>query len=333
MVAVWAGNAATQSMQVIPGINCEKKMQLENFREVRRSATSVMMSMIVHVAFIVAFAFLFWPAIPRPGINLNMQSPLSEMMSTFESEDLTDWVEEQLDDALFESSKIDSMESLDSVQLEMNSEYANLYQPKTQLEDLFVATPVSPSSAYQQGFFGIPATGNRIVYVIDISPSMAVRNRYRSRYQRAIEHVMYSVEQLQPDQQFFVFLFSFQNFPMEIAGEGKFCYPSKENIEQLRKWLESVRLSSGTDPRVSLVQALQLRPTCVFLLSDGEFNGEQHRNGIYRNITTAVELCKEHNTSKCPIHTVGLEDLNSQSALKAISANSGGVYQFVAAEE
>ena len=123
------------------------------------------------------------------------------------------------------------------------------------------------------GFFGITATGKRVVYVIDMSPSM-VEGYGKTRYEKAITEVMNSVDQLESDQSFFVYLFCFKTYPMRIS-RGEYCLPTKENKRKLWRWLSSRNLESGTDPREAVVAALRTQPTCLFLVqvtSDETFN-------------------------------------------------------------
>ena len=185
--------------------------------------------------------------------------------------------------------------------------------------------------AGQTGFFGIEATGNRIVYVIDMSPSMEYGYQIR-RYDRAVNEVLASVSQLRPDQEFLVFLFCFNMYVMDIEGPGKYCLPTPANKSALERWLATVRLQAGTDPREAIVAALQKDPSCCFLLSDGEFNGRRYRNNrVFDNRTSAVQLARIHNKEYCPIHTIGLEDRGSQRDMTTIAKDSGGTYKFVPA--
>jgi hypothetical protein len=186
----------------------------------------------------------------------------------------------------------------------------------------------SPGSS----FFGIPPIGDRIVYIIDMSPSMQV-GKYQTRYSRAVNEVIHSVEQLREDQKFFVIMFSFNTVKIKLDKNEDFCFANEENVEKLRKRLRQMQLSSGTDPREAIVAALKLAPTCIYLLSDGEFNGNQYGNGVYGNRVTALELSKKRNLTKCPIHTVGLEDPRTQEELTQISKWSGGTHVFIPAED
>ena len=180
------------------------------------------------------------------------------------------------------------------------------------------------------GFFGIESTGNRIVYLIDMSPSM--RYGYgKRRFDRAIEEVIYSVDELAPEQEFLVFLFCFRMRAMNIEGLGKYCKATTENKQALRKWLFAAGLDSGTDPREAIVAALKMNPSCCYLLSDGEFNGQRYNNPPFNKRSTTVSLARLHNKHDCPINTIGLEDRANQKALTKIADQSGGSYKFVPA--
>ncbi len=189
------------------------------------------------------------------------------------------------------------------------------------------------ASSQKSGFFGIHPTGDRIVYVIDISSSMS-QGMYQSRIERAIIEVIDSVDQLKPEQEFHVQLFCFQNAAVYLGSKKQDYYPATDkNKELLREWLQTIRLFPGTDPREAMVDVLNLEPSCVFLLSDGEFNGQAFQNGRFGGNSNVAGLARKFNKSNCPINTIGLEDVGSQFEMKTIAKDSGGVYRFVPAEE
>lgn len=211
---------------------------------------------------------------------------------------------------------------------EIDSELVSL--DSSELSDPSTTTSTAPGSA-GASFFGIPPSGDRIVYILDMSPSMQL-GRYQRRFDRAVTELLNSVDQLRPDQQFFVIMFSFKTVKLRLAGNEEFCFPTDENKRKLKRRLYAINLSAGTDPREAIVSALKLKPSCIYLLSDGEFNGVQLRNGVYRDKIDAYQLSLKHNKNKCPIHTIGLEDPRTQEQLTQISRASGGSYVFVPAE-
>jgi hypothetical protein len=329
-------------MKQARGVFAEKPMIEEDIeaptisRNVQSSGLSVGISLVVHLSLFLVLAMIFASATSNGLITLELESvdntadlyqdemPLVELdqpdpVVDLAQEELENTIEEQLIEAP-EAAMVDwsSMETLSMVDAigELPAEGEGVEVEK---------------QAGGKGFFGIEATGNRIVYIIDMSPSMEYGYQVR-RFDRAVNEVLTSVNQLRSDQEFLVFLFCFNMYVMDIEGPGKYCLPTDPNKEALARWLGTVRLQPGTDPREAIVAALQTNPTCCFLLSDGEFNGRRYRNNrVFDNRTTAVQLAKRHNPDYCPIHTIGLEDRGSQRDMTAIAKDSGGTYKFVPA--
>lgn len=239
------------------------------------------------------------------------------------------------EELVFEDTEIEPLdEPLENQITEDQLDWSSvLTEPSEEPADGFDPYATELAIADSGGFFGIEATGNRIVYIIDMSPSMEA-GQYQTRFERAVAEVLKSIDQLRDDQEFFVFLFCFEVRPMTFAGKGRFCLPTKSNKTALSKWLNKVRLGPGTDPREALVAALKMKPSCCFLLSDGEFNGRRYGTGKYgggRGAPTAVALAKKYNRSGCPIHTIGLEDEGSQLDMTQIAEDSNGIYKFIPA--
>jgi hypothetical protein len=300
----------------------------------RQSNTSFLCSLVLHVGLLLILSALFINSRGFNQIFLEADVASSEDLETeitLAIEIPTEIEYVNLDTADIESPLDDVLESDDNQLLEVSGlPYDNLQQLVALSEGTGDSMRAVPGGG--DGFFGIEATGNRIVYVIDMSPSMA-EGEYGRRYDRAVNEVLSSVDLLRPDQKFYVYLFSFKNVPMQFGPSGReFCPPTPQHKKQLETWLKSIQLRSGTDPRVSLVKALKQYPTCVFLLSDGEFNGVRYRSGKYGNKVTAVELAKRYNQSECPIHTIGLEDAANQADMTKIAEQSGGIYKFVPAQ-
>jgi hypothetical protein len=192
------------------------------------------------------------------------------------------------------------------------------------------------ASGPQGSFFGTVAHGNRFVYVLDVSGSMKARRGRRkaeTRLKCAIDELMYSVDKLMPDQYFYVVLFSYETRHMfdEETLLPQLIPATPENKRRLRAWLEGVRADSGTDPRVALDMALRMRPSAVFLLSDGEFNGQQSKNnrGLLNGNPSVEEVVAAHEEHKVPVHTIALEDRANRKNMQTIASQTGGEYRYV----
>jgi len=54
---------------------------------------------------------------------------------------------------------------------------------------------------------------------------------------------------------------------------GQLVPATKENVQRCEEWLKGVKGSGKTNPATALIQAMELGPDAIFLLSDGLFGG------------------------------------------------------------
>ena len=116
-------------------------------------------------------------------------------------------------------------------------------------------------------FFGIETTGKSIVYIVDRSGSME-----GYRWANATSELLKSIESLNADQKFFVYLFSNACHPMpQMEGRNKLVSATAENKARFRKWISNQVPDETTMPLSSVRRALNMRPDTIFLLTDGQF--------------------------------------------------------------
>lgn len=158
-------------------------------------------------------------------------------------------------------------------------------------------------------FFGQTGRGQRIVYVIDRSGSMAGSFDFlRSELKRSISELKYS-------QKFHVILFngSFTQAPPmrlaeAIAANRKRCFD----------FLDQVQPEGKTEPIAAMRKAFSFKPDLIFFLTDGEFD------------RSLVEKLQEWNRKKrVRIFTLGYLYAPGSELLKTIAADNGGTYTFV----
>lgn len=308
-------------------------------RGLMSSGLSFAVSVVFHLIILLMLAFAFRATYGDGTITLELNTSdnaamfiQEEALIEFNSDDDALEAEEMLEEVEFENKEVESEidEVFDFSELEDFIVDGNFANEQTGNES--GGKEGEKQEGARSGFFGIDPVGDKIVYIIDMSPSMD-NGKYERRYDRAVKEVLSSVDQLRPDQQFFVFLFCFRSYAMNLEGPMTFVHPTPENKKRLRRWLRTTTLESGTDPREALVSALAMKPTCCFLLSDGEFNGRVYGTGKYGRGASAIALSKKHNKNNCPINTVGLEDEGNQRAMTQIAEDSGGVYRFVPANK
>ncbi|MEO1617545.1 MAG: VWA domain-containing protein [Planctomycetota bacterium] len=187
------------------------------------------------------------------------------------------------------------------------------------------------SSGSRGSFFGLEATGQRFVYVVDRSGSMS-----GSRYQRAVTELKRSIDGLTEDQKFLVIMFSSGKkvmFDMP-ATRTQLVPATDENKSKFKEWLSGVSVSGGTRPNAALRLAMKQSPEAMFMLSDGEFNKESFnvKSSFLGGGGDPFQIVSA-NGGDIPVHAIAFEDPRSCENMKKMAALTGGDYRFVSAGE
>lgn len=186
-------------------------------------------------------------------------------------------------------------------------------------------------------FFGTVAYGDAFVYVVDISTSMdrgqGPSASEGTRFMRAMAELKASIDRLSPAQSFYVILFCGQTRRMFDDAEifPKAISATPQNKRRLNEWLATVATGDSTDPREALSVGLGMRPSALFLLSDGEFNGQQTNNnaGLLKGNPSVFQIVDRHNRGGTPIHTIAYEDTANCRTMERLSKSTGGNYRFI----
>jgi hypothetical protein len=153
-----------------------------------------------------------------------------------------------------------------------------------------------------------------------------------TRFDRAAYELVRSIEKLTADQSFYVLLFSSDTRRMFDDDKVPHMLPATpENKEKLRKWITTVHPGGNTDPREALYLGLALRPSAVFILSDGEFNGQRdgHRSSFFDGNLSAFEVVAGNNPGKAPIHSFAYEDPVNRKAMERLASETGGDFRYI----
>jgi hypothetical protein len=157
-------------------------------------------------------------------------------------------------------------------------------------------------------FFGVEGKGSTIIYVIDMSGSMA-----GYRLERAKKELWESVKHLNRSQSFCILFFHGQM----VAPMGVQVARATPAIKR-KTWdaLSLVEAFDGTDPSDAVQAAISLRPDVIYVLSDGEFEPEA--------VPAVASMNKD---AGIIINTIGFQ-IDAQS-LRQIAQENRGEYRFI----
>lgn len=197
------------------------------------------------------------------------------------------------------------------------------------------AKPASKSESRRQGsFFGAKAYGDEFVFVVDNSRSMLSPCGFRyghTRFQVACQELLRSIKSLDKDQEFCVIFFGLKTRVM-FDRPPQLIKVSPGNRQKLVKWIATLSPGHGTDPRFGMLQALKLKPSAIFLLSDGEFNGQNYNFHNLRGNPPVELIIKRHLHRSIPVHTIAFEDVFNRRRLRNIATLTAGTHKFIGSQ-
>jgi len=299
---------------------------------------SLLVSTLAHVAVLVFLGLMTLASNP-PKDQLAFTSSVSETseesVETFEieSSEPTEPTE-PVSETAYEVSEVGTM-AVTEVSLDAPPALA---VPST--SDLFSSSSSSLSSSAMKSlkgdstaktqFCGVDGGGNHFVYLVDSSGSM------RDGFQSARDELLASIDQLKPDQRFYVVFFDDDPAYMRLSDpnvdESASVMATPENKKRLRAWAMTVQMDKGRAPYDILPFALTLRPDVIFLLSDGEFPARIEE--ILREQNHEENLFGESGPISI-VHTIryhGLEGevgKDAEATMVKIAKENGGQYRHV----
>ncbi|HOI54012.1 MAG TPA: VWA domain-containing protein [Phycisphaerae bacterium] len=178
-------------------------------------------------------------------------------------------------------------------------------------EDVGAAATAEPA---EMQFFGVAATGSKVVYVIDRSGSMTDSIMF-------VKHELKrSIGMLRPTDQFLPIFFS--SGPAKTIAGGRLLTGVTANKERAYEFIDNIVPIGQTDPEGALKEAFRLRPDTIYLLTDGEFDQK------------IVGLVARLNADKrVKVHTICFIYSNGEPMLKEIARDNGGTYKYVGEDD
>lgn len=164
-------------------------------------------------------------------------------------------------------------------------------------------------------FFGTKGSGNSVVYVVDISGSMASNGRFHT----AIDEILRSLDKLTKLQRFYIIFYNHGEIPLfEGYGKTKLLVANPATKTRTRRWIkDSLGPGGGTNPIPALEHALRMRPDLIYLMTDGEIPPETR------------DFIVERNKKKIVVHTIAFQSADGRLILKNIAEDNGGTFRFV----
>ncbi|MCZ6689131.1 MAG: HEAT repeat domain-containing protein [Planctomycetota bacterium] len=172
-------------------------------------------------------------------------------------------------------------------------------------------------------FFGVKIISKRILFVIDVSGSMALWDpggdgeqpkgsskgkgetfpRSRQRIQRAKRELTKAIRELRPQVKFNIITFSHQ---LARFKKGKLISATKGNKGKAIQWIQRLRAKGGTATDEALVEALQIpEANTIVLLADGVVDKP---GGDNPTVSMILEQVKQLNRfRKMKIYTFGFD--------------------------
>ncbi len=175
-------------------------------------------------------------------------------------------------------------------------------------------------------FFGVKATGNTFVYIVDSSPSM----RRDGAFEEARKQIVRSLTSLKPKQRYFISFFGKVIDPMvfEIGVVEKFpVYAKPENLAKTIDWMSRVQVQKeGLPPNNALAEAIGMQPDGIFLLFDGDTKADVAK--FLRRVNRSDDILTA-GLPKVPIHVIHFFQDEFQKQMRQIAEENGGTYRFV----
>jgi hypothetical protein len=168
--------------------------------------------------------------------------------------------------------------------------------------------PVYDLEQAEEIFIGDPSLRS-MVFVIDRSSSMAAADHLP----RVVGCLGRSLAALDDEQQFELIFFNTQ--PLTFYPRPRMIPATNGNQQRVRAWMAAIGADGGTDPRESMLLALQLKPDRIVLLSDGEFDP-----------LFVEEITNANHQSETPVRIDGIGIAESIFTLQELAKRNGGIY-------
>ncbi|MBI1249484.1 VWA domain-containing protein [bacterium] len=164
-------------------------------------------------------------------------------------------------------------------------------------------------------FMGVRAEGSRICIIADCSGSM---NGPKLEYVK--EEILEAIRSMSRESEFQIVFFNSQAVPYNMRGWRN----PKRDIDNVKRWLNTVMAQGGTMPLSAFQEAFKLTPPpdAIFFMTDGLFEAD---------VVPGVKALNVGGSRKTKIHAISFLDKSSEPLMRQIATDSGGTYRHVSA--
>jgi hypothetical protein len=191
-------------------------------------------------------------------------------------------------------------------------------------------TPPSNKLVMGAEFFGVKATGNTFVYIVDCSPSM----KKDGAFEAAKQEIGRSLMSMKPTQRFHLMFFGKEIESLFIEpgkAEEYPIYATPANVQKAIQWLgRSSIQKEGWPPNDSLDKAIEMQPDGIFMLFDGDTRSDVAKH--LSKVNRTADILSEPGP-KVPVHVIHFFQEEFASAMRKVANENGGTYRFVARPE
>jgi hypothetical protein len=176
-----------------------------------------------------------------------------------------------------------------------------------------VPGPPLPAGA-ATAFFGVPAIGKSVVFVLDRSASMGLDGRL----DRARRELADSLRRLPPSARFQVIAYNKAAEPIRIHGMDGLLPATPDAIESVIAAMNRLPAEGGSEHVDALTKALTLAPDVIYFLTDED--DLELRD---------VQAVTRRNHGRVCIHALCLVPPTEQSPMQSLARGNRGLFQVV----
>jgi hypothetical protein len=188
-------------------------------------------------------------------------------------------------------------------------------------------TPPSNKLVMGAEFFGVKATGNTFVYIVDCSPSM----KKDGAFDAAKQEIGRSLMSMKPTQRFHLMFFGkeIESLTIEPGKEEEYpIYATPANVQKAVEWLSRSSIQKdGWPPNDSLNKAIDMQPDGIFMLFDGDTRSDVAKH--LTKVNRTADILSEPGP-KVPIHVIHFFQDEFAAAMRKVANENAGSYRFVA---